>query len=86
MKVKTDHGVETEAIYMEGPTMTDRSVWLKMKNDAPLHEIARVFETAKSIVREETEQQYEKTFTGLTLVQIQRERGGTVLLQFATEE
>ena len=85
MKVTTDTGTSYEVLWMEGPTMTDGSVWLKMKSEAPMHELVRVFETAQRIEREAAENKEAKVFENMKLNQVQRERDGTLFFQFATE-
>lgn len=83
MKINIDGKTQYDVLWMEGPTLTDGTVWIKLESKGPLHELVQAFETAEQI---ESETENAKKFVGLKLVQIRREKGGTVYLQFEQGE
>lgn len=84
MKVTTDKGTVMDALWMEGPTLADGTVWMKLQTDMPLYKVAETFETAAWIQRDADGQREATTFENLRLTQVQRQKGGTVFLQFET--
>lgn len=82
MKVIIDNEKEFDVLWMEGPTLADGTVWMKLESSEPLHKLAEAFENAGRIKRVADQTEETKTFIGLKLVQVKREKDNKIFLQF----
>lgn len=85
MKLTTSKGNEYSVDFIDGPTITDGLVVLKMHDKRHLPEIAAEFDGLEWLKRE-SEEQGDKEFVGYSELQrISRNVDGTVTLAFAKE-